>query len=416
MSKQAWGGVPKVVKEETDLERAQRQAAVAEQAGFALADPLYALGTPVIPVGVENARLARQEFDDMPSAEEALENLRDKVKAEKRRDISKTAGSLRICKKTGRLRFGRREALLTKTGFGQLFSLLPGAPSHAGTYLADVPPDRRAREARFIFSANADKEVVLRLRNPEGSKLPQVYSVVTPTYTDIGPSLLSEQLLRLVKKENRLAETKGDIVYGGTWTNIRLVTHTTVEPEKFVAGEVFRAAVMFKLSDDKRSSVLAFAEAMRNLCLNLILVDTARQGLMRRRHVGDISRISDEIYAATLAGLEKIQPFMDMWSTGRGIAIEDRTEAVEILTGSREESKSGAFISLPHVEPVAMASALTDAWDKEPESNLTGLANAMTRASHEAAWPSPVLAAEILQHQAGQLLQMPEDRFRSMLS
>jgi hypothetical protein len=408
-----WQEPPLVKKAETDLERALRQAEAAAQSGFALQDPVYAIGTPVIQTGMENARLARKEFESLPEAIQALESLRDRVRAEKRKDIAVTAGKLRVDSKTGLLRFGRRAALLTDTGFQQLFSLLPVAPSGAARYLRQVPPDRRARETREIFRDNSGKELVLRLRTPNGAGMRQVYSVVTPVYSDFGPVILSDKLLSLVARSGVLREgTRADIQYGGSWTNVRLVTHSTVAPERFVAGEVFQAALSFAISDDKMSSIKVFAEAYRNLCLNLILIDTATQGLMSRRHVGDVASISGDLQAAAEMGIGKIRPFLDMWSRGRGIEITDMGETISILAGAREGKKAGAFIQVPHVGPEDMVERLMAAHAREPERSLTGLANAMTRASHESAWPDPVLASDVLQRQAGELLAMDPDRFR----
>lgn len=412
-----WQPPPAVKDEETDLERVKRQAEAAAQVGFAHQDPIYALGTPVVSVGVENARLARQEFDSLPGAIEALENLKDRVKAERRKDVAVDASKVRIDPKTGLLRFARRAALLTDVGFQQLFSLLPASPSGAAKYLRQVPPPRRAREAKEIFGIHADRELVMRMRTPVGSPVPQVYSVVTPSYTDFGPAVLADKLIQLVRRNRMLRDgTKADIQYGGTWTSVRLVTHTTVEPERFVAGEIFRAALAFRISDDKMSSVKAFAEAYRNLCLNLILIDTASQGLMSRRHVGDVADISTELWAAAEKGVAKIRPFLDMWSRGRGIEIEDMSQTIKNLTGASSEKKSGAFIQVPHVSPETMVENLMAAHTQEPENSLTGLANAMTRASHEAAWPDPVIASEQLQRQAGELLAMGPMRFTRLVA
>lgn len=410
-----WQPPPAVKKEETDLERVKRQAQAAAEVGFAHQDPVYALGTPVVSLGVENARLARTEFETLPGAVEALENLKDRVKLEKRKDVKVNASKLRIDPKTGLLRFGRRSALLTDTGFQQLFSLLPASPMGAAKYLRQVPPDRRSRETRSIFGVHDGRELVMRLRTPAGEEIPQVYSVVTPVYTDFGPAALANKLIQLIRRNKLLRDgTRADIQYGGTWTNVRLVTHTTVEPERFVAGEIFRAALAFKISDDKMSSIQAFAEAYRNLCLNLILIDTAAQGLMTRRHVGDIADISTELWAAAEQGVSKIQPFLAMWSTARTIEIQDVSEAVSALTGARDEKKAGAFIQVPHVGPETMMENVLAAHAHEPENNLTGLVNAVTRASHEAAWPDPVAASEHLQRQAGELLFMTPEKFRRL--
>jgi hypothetical protein len=181
-----------------------------------------------------------------------------------------------------------------------------------------------------------------------------------------------------------------------------------------VAGEVFQAALSFIISDDKMSSIKAFAEAFRNLCLNLILIDTASQGLMSRRHVGDIADITTELWAAAEKGVSKIQPFLAMWSRGREIEIADMSETVSILAGARDGKKAGAFIQVPHVSPDRMVDSLIQAHNQEPENNLTGLANAMTRASHETAWPDPVLASDHLQRQAGELLVMSPEKFRRL--
>ena len=413
----SWQTPPKVVTEESNIDRVKRQAAEAAKMGFAIQEPIFALGTPVISLGVENARLKRQEFEALPLAENALEQLRDRVRAEKRRDFQAKVEDLSLDPKTGRLRCRnsrRSGALFTDLGFRQMFGLLPNSPEAAGRYLASIPTDRRAREAREIFKNNSDRELVLRLRTPAGASEPQVYSVVSEKYADYGPIALSEDLLRLVKR-SRLSETRAEIAYMGSWTTVKLITHSTVQPEKFVAGELFRAALAFKLSDDKRSSVRAWAETYRNLCLNLIVIDTARQGLMRRRHIGDTMDIGKELSLAAQTGLAKIEPFLAMWSAGRQIEVQDMEHAIKTLTRVEKESKVGAPIYVPNVEPAYLAGRIILAHAKEPERNLTGLVNAMTRAAHEAIWPDPLVAAENLQFQAGMLLKLDNKGFQRIL-
>lgn len=64
--------------------------------GFALKRPLFAAGSRVVDVGVENAKLSRSQWAALPSAEEACATLASEVRAERRQNTHIDARAIRM--------------------------------------------------------------------------------------------------------------------------------------------------------------------------------------------------------------------------------------------------------------------------------------------------------------------------------
>src|SRR4051812_2969485 len=79
-----------------DLARAETDAAIAAAAGFSLADPIYALGTPVNAIGVDNYRRSRTDFEALPLLGSVAAGAVARIAAEQRRDIPTTFGALQM--------------------------------------------------------------------------------------------------------------------------------------------------------------------------------------------------------------------------------------------------------------------------------------------------------------------------------
>ena len=62
-------------------------------------------------------------------------------------------------------------------------------------------------------------------------------------------------------------------------------SHSNIQPQNCVAGEIFKAGVSITTADDGTGAIRIAAQLWRNLCRNLIIVDRSEQ-TMAVRHVG----------------------------------------------------------------------------------------------------------------------------------
>src|SRR5262249_9089421 len=96
-------------------------------------------------------------------------------------------------------------------------------------------------------------------------------------------------------------------VYDGHRARLNILFHSNIEPERCVAGEIFKAGVLVTSADDGSGAIRISAEVWRNLCRNLIILGRARIPVARRRHVG--RGIAGDIEAGIQASLAKVATF-----------------------------------------------------------------------------------------------------------
>lgn len=298
----------------------------AQANGFAPKKPYFERGTKVIDVGVDNARQARADFDEMPSAADAAMAIAERVQGEHRQDRSVETADIRMNKSGELVVDGQRLLLEDKAIHGLAGRLGCGG----GSYLAKCWPELRAvnvnnwaraletqeAQARQAHEGDASKrgefepsKTVLRTRNGSGPR--SVFALVSPGYTSFDVDRIAEALRRAVPDG-----AKGVSRYDGYRAQFQVLFHTDVAPEEFVAGEFFRAGVYVDAADDGTGSIKVRSVLWQNLCLNLICIDQAQQMVARIRHVGSVSELARRFHAAFRKALSKVEPFMRQWGFG----------------------------------------------------------------------------------------------------
>jgi hypothetical protein len=413
--------------------RLEDDAAKATAAGFVLQDPLYAIGRKVNATGVENAKAARLAYDAKPLVADAATAFVAKITTERRkdstvlvRDISMAGdGQLVVqdCGK-GRVSIGMGEAafdsLLSRTGIG------------GAGYLKSCWPELRAQNVNAWTQRILDREVgatnawndggrkgaepkaasaVLRCRSTVDSKR-AVYAVVSPQYRSMDCDVIAKAI-----SEAAPSGSRGSIVYDGQQARFEVLFHSDVAAEDFGCGEIFRAGVIVRSNDVGDGSIRVSAMVERNLCLNLIILDTAEQQVAGIRHVGN--ELAKKFESAFATALDKIKSFRDAW----GYARQDSVVAATIMASGEDlsgmtarEVLAGIAWSQMHRELVPVRGrkpevlkAVLMAYDREP-AKTSGLVrsdvvNAWTRYAHESAAQSDPWIEDEIQSAAGRMLQ-----------
>ncbi len=242
--------------------------------------------------------------------------------------------------------------------------------------------------------AESANEVTLRTRLNHASGKREIFSVVGPRYGEYDIDKIAAQIIAGVP-----GEAKADITYDGYRTRIDVLFHSDVQPERVVAGEIFKAGIMAKTADDGTGSIQIAAQVWRNLCLNLYIIDNAQDLVMRRSHRG--SMISDAVEVGIQEALKKVEYFADKWSQATvDKCIEkfghDTEECLRRLVANK-------VVHVPGVKPALMLQRLREAFAKEPGDTPTAVVNAVTRVAHECVWPKWT-DVEDLERLGGQLL------------
>jgi hypothetical protein len=422
-------GYQSVGVSELGAERAKADGAAARAAGFNMADEnvKFEVGSLVNAWGVENFRESRSEFEDMSTAVASCEGLIAQVATEKRTDLKVSAPDLtmlpdgRLSRGSGALPMSDR-AITGLAGF-----VTPGG----GRYLRDCPEDLRAtnfnhwlerayredvyatrraekdaEEGTDVAKVMVPRDLTLRTRLnpqdregcPKGTR--ENFAVVGPRYAAHDIDAIAEQVLTAKAIP---ADARANITYDGYKARMDVLFHTNIQPERAVAGEVFKAGIIVRTADDGTGSIQIGAQVWRNLCLNLIIIDHDVIPVSRRRHVGtNIDLAVEEGIAAAMA---KVAHFAEAWSSATVENVCDKYDMGDI-----DEVLRGLVfnrvVHVPHCKPEEMFGRLKRAWEMEPGYSKTSIVNAVTRAAHENPW-GRWTDVQDLEETGGQLLFQP---------
>jgi hypothetical protein len=422
----------------TNLVRLQLQERIATASGFSLPAPLFALGTPVVDLGVENFRKSRSEFESLPPAADVFGRFVDRIAAERRKDVAVTVAEIRMNADGSLMRsYGGKTLLLD--GARSLRGLLDRTPCEepgaAATYLATVPSGRRAGEVNeWLRAADPAATMVLRTRLAlaqvdaeikEGRATldaygREVFAVVSEKYgTGLEVDVLARKLELAAAGGFFPGDARAEILYDGRAATIRALWHSNVDPKAACAGEVFKAGVGIRAADDRSEGIEVLANLWRNLCLNFIVIGTANRSFGKRRHVGGTADLVEWLTGALAEAAKSVTGFADLWDAGRAKRLDDPTVTRDIPAalpyGKADEAiVAGIFRDLMRRNVVALPGSRGEdavtkyvgSWRKEPEFNKVGIVNAVTRAAHEVEM-TRAFASDDLEAAGGKILASP---------
>jgi len=407
-------------------ERALTDERAAIDAGFAPKPPLYAIGTMVLDVGVENAREKRQQWERMPLVHGACSDFIERVQREQRRDVTVEMRALkmrvngRLVTRGGDLLIGQQacDKLMTRLGPG-------GKGPGGGDYLRKCNEELRAINFnRWSKAVEIDDEEratqatrlrpfepttsVLRIRQNPHAAFPEVFGVVSDSYTPFDVDKIATALRLACPDDGRAV-----IKYDGSKATFDILWNSTVDADKYCAGEFFRTGVRVRTNDIGGGGIGISAMVLRNLCLNLMILDESTQKVASLRHVGSVERLAEQFRFGFETALSRIEHFRKAWGFAVEERVLERTAAVseDYVPMKVSEALPGLFTAILDrdlvpvrgrktevvKQLVEMFSREDDAASRLNTSDLrrTDIVNAFTRYAHEAPQVDAFVADEI---------------------
>jgi len=359
--------------------RAEADERAARDAGWAPKKPIYATGRLVNEWGIDNADKSRRQYDDQPLAREALTDLVDTVRAEKRADLDVSTEQIKL-NKQGQIVMPSGETIaIEQATFNDLVRALD-LPPGAGSYLSDCDPELRAWNVNQWTAGKGNtawipKSIKLRTRIERCGRT--VYAVVSDSYATYDVDQIAHRLAQVIPADGR-----GEVIYDGRKFQADVLWHSDVKPEKYVAGEFFKTGLRFRSDDTGGGSCNGSALLWRNLCLNLVILDIAERELFRLRHFGNVGRFRYKINEGIREGLRATEHFRRAW----GYAVDDQITPESVKCDKRAPSLDdlmwGVFLAeARRTDAIKRAEvpALVRAWQIEPSATRAGVANAITR-------------------------------------
>jgi hypothetical protein len=411
--------------------RIEGDAEAAMGAGFVLKEPLYAVGRRVNDLGVDNARSSRVAYDAKPTVSAAVDVFSDTIANENRKDSKIAVRDIQMSD-DGRLsiRNGSRwyplalsesafDAFTSRTGIGGSGYLKTCWPALRATncnaWIEKFEEEEQTRMREWLLAGRKGKapvgnQLVLRVRNA-GEQERGVYAVVSPKYQAMDCDVIGRAIADAAPEG-----AKGSIVYDGQQARFEVLFHSDVSAEDYGCGEIFRAGIIVRTNDVGDGSIRVSAMVERNLCLNLIVLDTAEQQVAGIRHIG--SELTQKFADAFEAAMGKLKHFRESWGYARqdevGVAISRAEEfaadmsARDLLAGIAWGQMQQELVPVRGRKPEVLK-ALVAAYDAEPVKGdrlvRTDVVNAWTRYAHETAALSDPWIEDDIQSAAGKMLQ-----------
>lgn len=403
---------------EEDKLRAFRDYQKAVERGFVFQRGLaFALGEPVNAIGQANMHRLRQEFDDLPLADEVITKAAATIVAEERDNgIEVELQDLRM-DESGALYSQSKYKQDTLNGspaspsaqLGAGLFLTPWAfqalveksqaPKFASAYLSQVEPDLRAvnmnRHLPLLEkSSGLPTPVRLRTRTYGGQR--QIFGVLSKSYRT---SMDCNNVLEAMRP-HILPGSKATFAYDGQRWEMRVFSRTAIKPEQAVAGEIFEAGIYAWGSDDGKYGLHVGSFVRRNLCKNIIIIEDVERD-MWTTHVR--TNLADVVKGMMERAVGAVSGFAEAWNEARTDQILERIYGSHDVAPIFAELVKADLVRVPGCDRDELVSRLVTAWNLEPGWTRADLVNAITRAAHTNAWADP-WATTHLEKQAGELM------------
>ena len=377
--------------------------------GFTPRATIYAPGSVVNSWGVGNFAVSRQAWEDQPKIEAVLSEVRDRVASEDRRDVVADAEELRLhVRGGGELLLTRRRGggaiNVERHGLKKMISTIKSVlPSwgHTQTMDAEHIADHFNRR---IQQYGAGQRVKLRTRSLDGAPR-SLFATVGPKYGVHDADEVAQALIWALGNQG----LRGTAIYNPN--NVSLTVDASYHADKVVdlaAGDVFKVGLYLTAKDDGTGSIRGGDSYLRNLCLNLLILDNAKETRFRIVHRGDMRKSVQRIRASMSGSLDRWAVFAERWGALRSTPIEvDGDNAADVFERwvALDDALRGAA---PGVKNDALVEALLSGWNATQAEDPTrstfdaaDLVNSVTRI-HEA--QVPVRVREGLETYAGSLL------------
>jgi hypothetical protein len=377
---------------ELGAERATRDAQTLTSLGFVVPPPIYAVGSLVNSTGVENAKRKRLEHDKKPLLGDAVAQFCEVIRKENRRDVVIEKPRDLEFRDDGTVQLAEGLIAFDQNSFEALTKRLD-MPRGAASYLQAVPPDVRAWNMRKWLSQYNGDIKPLRLRLRDGFRAGEVYAVVSAKYVDYGLDLVAKDLLAALED---LPGLRATVDYDGRRMQIDATAFSDVKPERYVAGEVFQVGCRVSSVDDGTGSARGGGSALRNLCLNLMILANIQDGGFSVAHRGTRDAFRIALREGYEQGARAARTFVRQWNSETQTAdFRGQVRPVDgesaVPSGNDSYSLNQLLFGLFLAEqargsiPVGQKEigGIVEAWRKEPETSRKGVANALTRYAHE---------------------------------
>lgn len=409
------------------LDAAIHKATDGKVSEWAHTDPVYTAGDRVNAIGVENFTREGEALQATGPLSANLIQTADVIDAEQRRPVAFNVRDLRLDVVDGQL-FMKRTTEPGKRGLpvtaGVLRDICDYYPATFGAIKSSLVtdyeagglhPDYKAETFnRYVVDRWSKLEASARLTLPNRrqrrgpsvrkgdlllwvrvqSEQWQAFTVTSPKNTSRGFD--GAAFLRTVATALDGSGFYGQADYNPADTGVSFAGW--MMPNHIVdlsAGDVFKAGISGGTSDSKKGGYELWLSAIRNLCLNLIILANERARLMRKTHIAkpaDVQRATRDALSAADGALDLLR---DEWGILRSSALPCPLEDLEMEQAAIDKAtrlfpdtpeavavalaEAAKLVTLPGVKRDVMVEGLLTGWKAEPGETPADIVNAVSR-------------------------------------
>lgn len=383
-----WGRL--IVDPAKALEIAEKVAKM-RKLGFSIPATMYSPGTRMVQTGVNEYRRRHAEWADRPLFSDVAAEVRDRIKAEDRRDMLVNLSDLRMSNDGQFYRKsqpGKMSLPLELSALERLLSYATEVMPQSKRLFPLLDPRVRAKVWNSqVAKLTEDTWVKLGIRRDENREW-SIYRVVSPKYSaHAGADVILDALISATQNQ----QLRGTVSYDPTTTIVAFDAAVTADPIKLdpVVGDLFRTGLRGITADGAQYGSISINPFVgRIACINCTMIDSYAPGL-RMIHRGDLPGLIPGIRGVAAETAKAVRLFADDWKLLRSTPATDRHALAALGLLQKEREKA---ISVPDVLTVLTgqrgrnlpsAEALSAAYDAEPGESLADLMNSITRAAHE---------------------------------
>lgn len=387
---------------------------------WAHTDPVYAAGSRVAALGMSNLTAEGERLAEVGDLSTNLRATADVIDAEDRKGIPFNVQNLRLDCRDKKLWVhqaatpGRALPLTWETlhkvctYYPNTFGAIGGAllkGYHSGgfspeetaeqfnKYIVDRWSDleRRHRSGKARRGKSVRKgDLVMWVRRTQEGEF-QAYTITSPANTSRGYD--GAAFLRTVADGLEDSGFYGEASYDPASTRVSFAGW--MMPNHIVdlsAGDVFKAGISGGTADATNGGYHLSISAIRNLCLNLIILANESAELLRATHRANPSTVRSAVQDGLRRGDAGLDDLRREWGILRshelvvpdGMSPKDVEKAVTSFPGTSAQvavalMRASKSIKLPGIRRDSLVEALLQGYSAEPGETLADIVNAVSR-------------------------------------
>ncbi len=364
----------------------------------------YKRGSAVVDLGYDNLDASRTTWDNKPEPAIAASEFASILGNERREDIIVPVGELRM-RDDGKLivpSYG--DLAVEKYGLGRMLSLskysgaadeghygFDGEPlfPRALSMFLTLDPDLRAKVFNEHMKRHGDIEQSIKLRTRNYDGVRSVFAAVGEGYSPYDADEVALFLAAALED----SPFKAEIKYNSETTNFTMdaTMHAPSDLTDFSAGDLYEVGFRFKANDRGGGSINGSAIAFWNECLNMIILSSKKNELIRVIHKGDVAEKMAKVHEGMKASKSAMNRFAVDWGILNRVTATDYVNANEVEVHDGQSNAMAVLESLvvegkigKDIKRDAAVQYLLQSYNNQGGGDtMQDIVNAITRAAHE---------------------------------